>query len=366
MENTNHEKSNVTFEIIRIVMSFFVIYTHCIQSMGGVPANPSLGTRVIVDSMIYNFTLIAVPQFLMISGALLLSKEDSRKKQVKRVGHVSIQLCIWSAFTYLVMLYDKGLSILENVQKFKNLVLYSYVIGPLWYLYAYIVLLFLLPLMRKTVKVLNIKDYFYLLFFYLLIFALPNTINVLTGEDYSTFFTTYINNSLYTLLFFAGGYYLSVYKEKLDKSKCMRYVGILSFVFIGCCVFFGNGDSEKLYGILYYLGNYDSVFNPLMSICVFSWFLSMNNTFNSLNNFGKKVIILIGGTTGEIYLMGTIVLTKLCPYVSRLYLENDVKALILAGISWVMSFIIAVGVNFVKKILIYVIKKIKFQEVDIE
>lgn len=73
------DRHNIMFELMRVLMSFFVIYTHSIQEIG-VLVNPILGKRIMFNSVIYNLTFIAVPIYLMISGALLLNREDNRKK----------------------------------------------------------------------------------------------------------------------------------------------------------------------------------------------------------------------------------------------------------------------------------------------
>lgn len=88
-----------------------------------------------------------VPLFLMISGYLLLERDESlREVLVKRVLRIAIPLAFWS----LVFLFWRS-AYLENLN-FSFYSLYSLALSPvyyhLWYLYALTGLYLLLPLLR--------------------------------------------------------------------------------------------------------------------------------------------------------------------------------------------------------------------------
>ena len=100
---------------------------------------------------------IAVPIFFMITGALLLKKEEPlRMLFVKHVLIFSLILQVVSLIYYIVLC--DGWSVGDFIRR-----VYSRNITTgLWYLYSYLGILLILPFLRKLVMVLGEQDYIYL------------------------------------------------------------------------------------------------------------------------------------------------------------------------------------------------------------
>ena len=128
--------------MLRILAAFFVIVNHTNSSIF-LSTEPS---PVWFASISYFFTSkIAVPVFVMIMGALLLDKEDNLKKYLSRILRIVAATAIFTVIMHLVS--GGGLSAKAII----NQVLASSH-TPYWYLYMYIGLLIILPVMQKMAK----------------------------------------------------------------------------------------------------------------------------------------------------------------------------------------------------------------------
>lgn len=115
---------------------------------------------------------VAVPLFLMISGALLLGKEESyRKVYGKRVLRIVIVLLLFSLLEYCYKLAGGG-SPLDRIHSilshfgpgdFVRSVYSTEQAAAYWYLYAYLAFLIMLPLLRRMVREMRKKDFIYLI-----------------------------------------------------------------------------------------------------------------------------------------------------------------------------------------------------------
>lgn len=106
----------------------------------------------------------AVPIFFMISGALLLGKEEPIstiwKKRIWRFLQV---IFVFSLINYVWFYHNLPLSIPGHIAKFFTLLYTSVLATAYYFLYIYISFLLMLPIWRKLVKVLDEKLYLYLI-----------------------------------------------------------------------------------------------------------------------------------------------------------------------------------------------------------
>lgn len=195
----------VYLEILRIVACFFVIVNHTCGPLYR-DRGPSLTW---FGGIAYFFICkIAVPLFLMITGALLLPKTDSPQKTAARLLRAGAVLVIASAFYYVCYGVSNGDAL--SAFDFLGKVFKTRVITPLWYLYLYFGLLCLLPILQKMVKALNKRDLQWVIFLsvgVLGIIPLVQTFIPLFGisEDFTgVLFSNYIG-------VFLCGYYIEQY-----------------------------------------------------------------------------------------------------------------------------------------------------------
>ena len=161
------EKSKrfVHLDILRLLAIFLVIFNH----------TGDRGYTLFIDTIDLPISLlymaasivckIAVPLFFMISGALLLKKEESLKQLfVKRILRIAIVLLLVSVPYYYWLHRANGIGILD----FLKWIYSESASTSLWYLYSYLALLLMLPFLRSMVKNMRKADFRYLLAGYLI------------------------------------------------------------------------------------------------------------------------------------------------------------------------------------------------------
>lgn len=172
-ERLNNYMSKQKFlylDILRILAVTLVIFNHSPGYNKTFELNNSY-IRNIILTTIGIITKINVPLFLMISGALLISKEESWNTIIrKRVLRILIVLPLVHIIIYaenLIMCMNSGSSASFSISDFFTQMLSNKMDGTIayWYLYAYIVYLITLPFLRKICVHMNHSDWlaFYIL-----------------------------------------------------------------------------------------------------------------------------------------------------------------------------------------------------------
>lgn len=149
-------------ELVRAVAIFLVMFNHT----GSRGFDLAVTTN---NEVAYPFFLalsilckMAVPLFLMVSGALLIPKDESLgtvyRKRVLRMVAVTV-LFSFILYLYKVLTEDKTLDMADFLTRlYSSPVHFSY-----WYLYMYIGILIMLPFLRALARNITDTDFFYLL-----------------------------------------------------------------------------------------------------------------------------------------------------------------------------------------------------------
>lgn len=159
-------------DILRIIAIYLVVFNHT-------GLNGFFLFSVSQDSPFYSLylfisiiTKIAVPLFWMISGALLLKKDEPISRVLlKRVPRFFIVLLVFSAIQYIESL-NFDFSQFSFAYFFTRLYSSPFA-SAYWYLYAYLGYLLMLPLLRKLVAGMKNIDFLYLISLRFLIALLP-------------------------------------------------------------------------------------------------------------------------------------------------------------------------------------------------
>lgn len=102
---------------------------------------------------------IAVPIFFMISGALLLNKQETVIDVIKkRFVRIAIDLLIASVVYYLLFFEGE-----KSIVSFLKTIYNSSSTTSLWYLYSYCGVLLMLPLLQKLAHAMNNLEIVYLI-----------------------------------------------------------------------------------------------------------------------------------------------------------------------------------------------------------
>lgn len=228
---------------------------------------------------VYFFCSIAcavdVPLFWMISGALLIQKEESiHVLYKKRILNTVLTLVVFSFIQYLFWV-SKGQTfyILDFLKKLYT----SKMATAYWYLYAYIGVLLVLPFIRKMARHMDRKEYLYLFGLSLAISGILPMVQYLFWRNQIVINGNLTRNifSASIVYFMAGHYFGNVIgKEELSGKKAILYM-VLGFMAIVISCFMtkymtnitgktGEGDAQTFYGnliciptyVIFYLARY--------------------------------------------------------------------------------------------------------------
>ena len=309
--NRVKKEKKVYMELIRALCMVLVIFNHT-------------GSRgyflfyVANDSVFYPFYMfisvackVAVPLYWMISGALLLPKDESIKQvYLHRVLRMVLVLLVFSVPYYIN-------DVIKNHQQFGLVSVFTFFVklyvGQLAtafsFIYAYIGMMLILPLLRKLVRVMP-KSYFKYLFLLVLGFrgvlplleylisTLPSQMGFAFNADLRIgTLNPNIAGFLFpqTVLFFLGGYYFDSLLEdrEITKKGAAKWLGagflaivltcLITHYRIACVGISQEADAETF-------------FSSLILIPTFAVFYSMRLLFREhpVTGVTKKVILSFG------------------------------------------------------------------------
>ena len=297
------KKKIIYVEIIRITAILFVIFNHTKKQGYMLFTLCEKGSFPYWFNMFFSvITGIGVPLVFMISGMLLLGKEETiGYVWKKRILKYAVILVVFSLINYVLKnSYLPDFSIADFLKQ-----LYSdKVIVPYWFLYSYISFLIALPLIRRMARNMTDKEFCYL-------FGIQIAFNgVITVLQYRLSNGTLAMNSLlspYTLvndvIFYPLiGYFLGNKLKNVTRKMCL-YSFLLALVSVAVTTYMtdfrisltGELDESKVSFF------YDST----RSLQVIFVFLIMRKLFENRKMHAnvEKVIVNIGSCVFGIYLI---------------------------------------------------------------
>lgn len=238
IKNITNHKRKVHLDLLRLIAIFFVIFNHTGEHGYMLFANDMASFVSIFYMFLSVLCKIAVPIFFMISGALLLRKEESLKQLfVKRILKIAIVLFFISVPYYYWLHRDNGI----DVFSFFEWIYSNSASSSLWYLYSYLALLFMLPFLRSMVKNMKQQEFIYLIVGHIVFvgilpcleFLVTNQTNLL-HESFSPIL--FIEQNIFFALV---GYYLEYifdvekhYKRSITIGVILSLIAILLTCFI--------------------------------------------------------------------------------------------------------------------------------------
>ena len=349
-----NDSQDLGLELLRIISVFFVIFNHTNQN-GYVlyTTFPPGSFQYILYFPISVFCKFSVPVFFMISGILLLGKEEPLgvifKKRLRRL---LILLPVISVIYYFAKIADMYIGLGDaSVYDFFFRFFSCTISRHLWYLYAYIIFLLILPFLRILVKNMNMKQFIY----YIAIAAGAMILVPLVEKLIFKGITIEVNLTIPTfevLVFPVLGYFIS------------RYTDLSRLTVRGLAVMWGiDLLLIAIVCILSCIENKDAVFIPEKQAEDFHYMFSMFNavtvfaTVKCLYKQGKKpladkIISFLGGLSFGIYLFHVIFLDDI---IMRL-LERDMSRLLPLPLTSELIFCLIVFV--ISAAATYVLKKI--------
>lgn len=227
------KKRIVWMDVMRLVCAFLVIVNHTNSAVFKMttPANGSWWLSILW----YYISKIAVPIFVMISGACLLPRQDSYRKHGARILRMLIVLLV---FSYGFFLYDAwklhGIwPRMTDLKAFFSMVWTAQCGDAFWYLYFYIALIAMLPLLQRMVLSMKKADYLYLIGMCWIFGAVwPLVTHYAPALEITRYFDVPLF-SIYIGLFFAGHF---IHQSKPTTRKHMLWAGAALVVSLGISV----------------------------------------------------------------------------------------------------------------------------------
>lgn len=222
---------DLRYDFVRVISMILIVCIH-------VPANLLYRYKYvsIIDWNIANFidsySRMAIDIFIMLSGALLLSKSESIANfYSKRVKKIIIPFIFWTVFyTFWERYYrDGNTSIKSTLVNAINTPVYSH----LWFLYAIIILYLITPLIKVFTKYLSKKVQFVICIMWLLLISINflNKFTLFTGKIPVMTFpqNIYLRYIIEYGAYYILGYTLTDYINRINKGKTILW-SIIMFV----------------------------------------------------------------------------------------------------------------------------------------
>ncbi len=341
------KKRLVYLDAIRIFACFLVIVNHT-NSFIFMARQPSVTWFA---SIAYFFvSKPAVLLFIMVSGAVLLGKEESYKAVFARALRMVAILLFSSVcyFVYYTYIKQQGHAFeFTEVTKFLDGLIKGPVETSLWYLYLYIGLILMLPLLRPMVKALGKKDYYYIIgLFAVIMGTIPIITRYFPGFQISGYLKIPFITSFVAV--FLAGYFINkmvVTSGKKALLFAVGYVALLAFQTVATYFEYRINSA----GYLFYDNTYLSTLtvSSIFLFYIFKWFFERRVISPKVS----KLITEIGACTFGMYLVSSFIIGELYPMYTAL---SGYMHVVFAMIIYEVC-VFGIGLGFT-----YLIRKIPF------
>lgn len=329
-------EKDYNLELIRMASFVLVIAIHVsnyfCRAYGEIPDGEYLFSLA-VDT----FARVSVPCFFMISGALLLGRDEPLEKHWKRIRRFFLALVVWSVIYYLWnTFYMKSDFDLRKI-------FYVPAEAHLWYLYAMIPIYLALPFLQVMCRHMGPKlEKAFLIIATCAVLA-NDLLWLLGGELY--YDLPLVGDRVYAYYLYIG-YYLYKYRDKIRLSQ--RSAALLCLG--GMAVSFGATLAVTVWRGDHYEGalTYGMPFVVLSGAAFFLYMLRVKGGHFQPKEGARRVIDLFGGLSFGIYL------------IHILFLDNYKKHMEACDLSaWIAVPGLIVTITAVSFACVYVIRLTK-------
>ena len=291
-------KKKIHLEIIRVIALICIIYNHTGERGNNVYLFTNGNVTFMVSLIADILCKIGVPLFLMVSGALLLQKEESwqeiYRKRIPRIVKVIVLFTTIRYFYECFYAETTVFSLLELVE----VIFTGKLFVPYWFLYAYLSILLVLPFLKKMVKNMDEKEMNILTIFIFVFYAVLPVISAIFRLNFEISFMFAVS-CCYCVL----GYYL---EHVIVTSAYTKKNVILAMLVIAGSVVFSYwmvARDKITTGVI--AGEYSSILSIVIAFCVFFIVKAIwRDTVKKKENvFGTKCIAIIGSCSFGIYLI---------------------------------------------------------------
>lgn len=212
-------------DFLRILAAFLVIVNHT-NSLVFEKLTPANFTWWLSIAWYY-LSKIAVPLFVMISGACLLPRQDTYPRAFGRFLRALAVLVLFSYAYYLINLWQSGWAWPKalDILGFLYAIWQTRITDSFWYLYFYLGLMLMLPILQRMASAMKQRDLNYLMVVCFSIFAVwPLLTHYLPALALPEYFDLSMLG-VFIGLFFAG-HAIHTYTGRSSRTVCV--LGILA------------------------------------------------------------------------------------------------------------------------------------------
>lgn len=315
---------NISYDVIRAVAIFFVV---CIHSMGLVNDAVRTGDSVAnIVNAIGGVIYCGVPLFVMLSGALLLGKEEpSTMFFKKRLPRVLIPFLFWSVVVGAILFYQEGGRSIGGflLYDLKGIAT-SGVHFIYWYVYMILGLYFLTPVLRAIV---NGKDgkrvlaYFCVLTFVVSVF----------GEVFPSVYliSHWVSMNVDMLFYYMMGYLLATAINSQYKSYNYKRLFLVFFLILYVANTFARYKGVKIPGLA-----------MVLSLSLFGFLMTLNMSSNKVVRLTVQMVskYSYGIYLSHFMLISVLVKTQI-PDAIPLFVEPLLMAVTVLVVETAMMFV---------------------------
>lgn len=239
------KEKRLDFEALRILAIFCVVFNHTQERGFELYMAEGVSQVNYTASLLLGILCkVAVPLFFLVSGGLLLHREEKIRVVLgKRVLRILVVLALFSGVLYLFWIrwgYMDG-SVFDFVSR-----LWSEGISiPYWYLYSYLGILLMLPLLRPMVKTMSDMTFVYLAALHVVIYSVLGTAAFCLdlGPMNPDFLLPVIEPYLF---YFLMGYYLACrFSWELMDRRRMVILWVLAVLAVAAMYLFADVSVER-------------------------------------------------------------------------------------------------------------------------
>lgn len=325
------KEKNYQLEVLRVISCINVVLIHVCNLYSRSFGTISDGEYVF--SVILNaLARTSVPIFFMISGATSLGSHYDFKKYAKKVGSMALVLLIASVLyrVWNIVYFDRAYDYHDIFDTPTKL--------HLWYLYAYLGILIMLPFLQRMFRDLEKK---YELLFVIIWFVFIIAYRVLDRLNMDIGYPLPIIGSTYYVGYFVLGYLICKYLKEIKIKRIwlylIRYGSLLTTVLMMC---YGSFSRNKHFD---WYWQYRALFIALQSIAMF--ILIVSATAKKRTIFGKDILAYTARLSFMIYLIHPffldLVKTELHYEKWSAYVAIPVFTCMTFGITWITAAVIA-------------------------
>jgi len=339
VRNQPGQERKLYLDVLRVLAVFLICYNHSFAFELYLNQAPDGSLISWINVATAVLTTIHLPLFFMLSGALLLGKQESyRVVFTKRIWRFLVLLVCGSGATYLLL----GETPLRFDVFIKNL-LSGDIYMDYWFLYAYLSLLLAKPLLQKIAMHLSGSDILFLLVLRIVFFSGKmildgcSSIFGMPAVILSPYFQ--LPFSSFDILFYPlAGYYLSE-KLSLENFGKKGILGCIAVLILGTVL-----TSALVYGEGYFLGftqNYITLFSYSSAMAVFI-LVRYGMRCCDVPEWLRKSIVSVSSVSIGIYILHPIVCHNLfLPFFRGV--PWTVPAITVASIGWCLVCMVLCG-----------------------